>query len=208
MKIENMTTKEIELMARQQMHKMKDVGADWRDEWIKRNHSEMVRLITKGKNKGDSIITFDGNISLEELIGNGNPRKFLDTGCSCYFVKYLDWKSGSYRLGKAMDFTRHLDGSITVKVKTPEDFMLYGERTEEIEGIKAKRKYKRRTVGDSTIVNFNNILWALHPNAPQRHRGGKENHIQVLPGRRKGQPNNSEGKKGRGRKKVAQKPRK
>jgi hypothetical protein len=107
----------------------------------------------------------------------------MDTACGCYFVKYLDWQTGSMRIGKAVSYTRHKDKSITIRIKTPEDFKLYGEKEESLEGIpiKVKRKYKKRKSGNATHVNLNNILWALHPHKNQRvSYGGSEKRLFIL----------------------------
>lgn len=204
MKMENMTKKEIELLAERDMLNMKDVGEDWAREYIIRNCPGMVKILTRGKNKGRSTILWSGNVTLKELIGDGNPRSWMDTACGCYFVHYLDWQSGSMRMGKAISFTRHNDGTITIRVKTPEDFQIYGEKEEEIEGlpIKAKRKYKKRKTGNATHVNINNILWALHPHKNQRVHGGIEKRLLILRGRvlkprTKSWANKSKGKKGK-----------
>jgi len=197
--------KAMEVLARQHIHEMKDLGEEWRDDYIIRNCPEMTRLIERGKNKGEWEINWDGDVTLEELIGNGNPRKFLDTESGSYFIKYLFWQNGSFRVGRAVDFTRHKNGIITVMVKTPEDFNLYGTKDEEVNGVKAKRKYKKRKVGDSQHINFNNILYALHPYKYKRQQGGRENRLLLIAGKRKATRNKPTSHKSKGKKRMAQK---
>ena len=200
------TNKEIEAHARFRMNEMKDLGEDWGKDYIIRNCPDMARIIERGKNKGKWKINWDGEVTLEELIGNGNPRRFNDTECDCFFVRYLDWYNGTFRIGKAVGFTRHKDGTATVRVKTPEDFKRYGDKEEEIiPGIITKRKYKKRKSGDANHINLNNILWALPPRKPQRLRGGKENRFAIIAGKLKVQRKDSKADKSKGKKGKAQK---
>ncbi len=129
---------------------------------------------------GGQEIVWDGQIDLEKLIGDGNPRSWKETESGCYFVKYFDTHTGTTRIGKACGVTRHRDGRITIKLKTPEDFYMLGEKDVEKNGIRTKRKYKKRKVGQSNHISINNIFYALHPHKRTRMKGGKENRLEII----------------------------
>lgn len=127
-----------------------------------------------------------GEIHLEKLIGDGNPRSWMDTQCGCYFVYFYDAiDTGVTKYGRAIDFTRHRDGvRITVKIKTPDDLLKH--------------------------ISINNIFWALHPQRRKHYKKGDLQRYNIITEKEKGQVKalkKTKRKRKRGRKKkVRQKP--